>query len=114
MEIKDQVIETAKILEDKKALNIVVIELKGLTSLTDYFIIATGEVDTHLDNLSQVVLRSLKNKHLRPGNPPAKASTGWVLLDYGDFIVHLFNSGLRSYYNLERIWGEGKIVWSSS
>lgn len=114
MDIEKYVIDAAKFLEEKKAKDIIVLDIRGLTHITDYFIIASGEVQIHLESLTGNIIQHLKKVTFSPRNPRPKAQIGWILLDYGDFVVHLFDEKIREFYNLERIWGKGKIIWQES
>ena len=101
----------AQIIYDKKGSNILAVEVKGLSSLTDYLIIAEGNVDRHVSSMASTIIKELK----KAGGPPLLHSEGlrtgdWVVLDYGDVTVHLFQPNLRERYSLERLWAESKLV----
>ncbi|MBN1897138.1 MAG: ribosome silencing factor [Spirochaetes bacterium] len=107
----DLVKEIVGKLEEKKAENIVVLDLKRLTTLTDYFIIATGTSFPHLKALAREIVNQAKEKHsLVPLNPLPEGDDSWVLVDYQDCIVHLFLEESRQFYNLEELWFESKKV----
>ncbi len=108
---KNIVLEVASFLDDKKAENVTVIDLRGLTTIADYFIIANAEVQTQIDSLRDNLEAFLRKKGFKKRNSAGEQHTGWVLLDYEDYVVHLFTKDLRGFYNLERIWGEGTLVW---
>jgi ribosome-associated protein len=97
-------------LEDKKGEDILVLGIAELAPLADYFVICSGTSDRMLDALVDAVQRDVKTKHkIRPrveGSP----GDGWVLVDYGDVIVHLFSPERRDFYGLEELWGQGKVV----
>ncbi len=101
------------IVEDKQAADIVLLDVKSLTSIADYFIIATIDTDRQgkaiEDDLFQK-LRIEQNIRQLSMDGVGKNSGGWVLLDYGDVIVHLFTEDARQYYNLEELWSKANVV----
>lgn len=97
------------ILDNKKAENIKVIDVSGLTSLTDVFVIATGTSTTHVRSLADEVDEQLKKESVSPRNIEGK-TTGWILLDYYGVVVHVFTRQEREYYNLEHLWADGKVL----
>lgn len=107
--IKKAVRKTVNILDERKAENIIILDLKKLTSITDYFIIATANSSTHLKTLAKDIVKTLKQEYRYiPINPISNIDTSWLLLDYHDFIVHIFIQESREYYNLEELWFEAK------
>jgi ribosome-associated protein len=96
---------------DKKGENVVLLDLRKLSSVTDYFVICSGAVDRQLEAISnnvQDVLRKeckLKARHVE-GN----GDSGWVLIDYVDVVIHIFTPTLRSYYNLEGLWASAPVL----
>lgn len=105
---KDKAVFAAKILDDKKGEDIKILEVKGLTSLGDYFVIATGSSSTHVNSLSDEVEEKMKEngvviKH-REGRD------GWILLDYGDVIVDIFDYESADFYDLERLWSDAPQI----
>ena len=97
-------------LEDKKGEDIVLIDLKGIVSFTDYFIICTGTSDRMLDALADAAVDDVRKKHRRKGRKQGFARDGWVVVDYGDVVVHLFSPDQRDFYNLEELWRDGKVL----
>jgi len=110
----DQILELSQkiqsVLDDKKARDLLVLCVKGISPLADYFIIATGTSSTHINALSDYVEKAMHQEEIpmkhREGNPQG----GWLLLDYRDIVVHIFNEEMRSYYSLERIWNDAVRV----
>jgi len=86
------------------------LELREITSLTDYFVICNGTSDRMLDSLADSVLEEINKKHKKKGRKEGLARDGWLIVDYGDVIVHMFSPDQRGYYNLEELWSEGKIL----
>jgi ribosome-associated protein len=101
----------AQALFDKKARNVIALDLREVSSLTDYFIIAEGTVDRHVRALEFAVKDCLEEQFgLRPFHEEGQRVGDWVVLDYGSFIVHLFIPELREKYALEELWKESRIV----
>lgn len=95
---------------DKKAINMVVLDLREIASFTDYFIITSGANERQVQAIADEVYERLKHD----GSPAARIegykTAEWVLLDYGDFVVHVFDEKARSFYDLERLWRESKKI----
>ncbi len=96
---------------DLKANNVVVLDLDKISDATDYFVIASGTSDTHVRAIAEHVTEELK-KHLkvRPHHVEGMQQGRWVLLDYVDFVVHVFHPVLREFYQLERLWSDAAEV----
>lgn len=99
----------AKVLDDKKAIDIKAIQITELTIVADYFVIANGTSNTHVKALANEVEYELSQAGIEPAHIEGRA-TGWILLDYSDVVVHIFLGESREYYNLERMWGDAKEV----
>jgi ribosome-associated protein len=98
-------------LEEKKGEDILLLDLTGVCSFTDLFVISSARSARTLKALSSEVLRRLKSDHLtHPVQVEGDATSGWVLLDYGGVILHLFSPELRKYYALEELWQNGKVL----
>jgi ribosome-associated protein len=95
---------------DLKANDVVVLNVKGVTDMTDCFVIASGTSDTHVRSLGEHVLEEMKKSGQRAHHVEGLQQGRWVLLDYVDFVVHLFHPTLRSFYQLERLWGDAEVV----
>jgi ribosome-associated protein len=94
------------LLFDRKARDVTVLDLKGISSATDWFVIATGTSDTHVSSLADNVIDGLKLEGSRPLNVEGARGGRWVLIDYFDFVVHVFHPAARDFYQLERLWGD--------
>ena len=96
--------------EEKKALNSVVLDLRDIASFTDYFVISSGANERQVQAISDEIVETLK----KAGSPVARVegykTAEWILLDYGDFVVHVFDEKARRFYDLERLWRESKRV----
>ena len=98
-----QLIQTS--LDDDKAIEPVTIDLAGKTSIADTMVIATGSSQRHLTTMAEHLLERLKAVGLSGLGAEGRGQSDWVLIDAGDVIVHLFKAELRSFYDLERLWG---------
>ncbi|MBM3179873.1 MAG: ribosome silencing factor [Chloroflexi bacterium] len=97
-------------LEDKKGEGIVLIDLKDIVTFTDYFIICTGTSDRMLDALANASLDEMRKKRRKKGKKEGNSRDGWVVVDYGDVVVHLFSPDQRDFYRLEELWEDGKVL----
>ena len=95
-----------KTLDSNKALDIIIIDLKGKSSIADYMIIASGTSSRHIQSLSEQVLEKLKLYGLQNCKIEGKDSNDWKLVDGIDVIVHIFNPEKRKFYELEKMWSE--------
>ncbi len=91
---------------DHKALDLVVLDVQGLSSVTDFFLVCSGRSSTHIEAIAEAIRMALKEAGVRPLHGEGVAGSGWILLDYGDVLVHVFLEDTRAYYALERLWGD--------
>jgi ribosome-associated protein len=96
----------ATAIDDKKGLGVVLLDVSGLLVITDIFVIATGTSTRHAKTLAEEVEAQLKANDRRPLRTEGFEDSTWVLLDYGDVVVHVFDEPTRDYYDLERLWGD--------
>lgn len=89
----------------KKAMDVVVLDLRKSDAFTDFFVLATGATGRQVHAIADAVETSLKADQVRPSNVEGYRRAEWVLLDYFDFVVHVFSPAARSFYGLERLWG---------
>ena len=99
-------------LADRKAVDAVVLDLRELTAAADYFVIASGTSDTHVRGMADHVMTELAPRGVRPHHVEGLSQGRWVLLDYVDFVVHVFHPELRDFYQLERLWGDAAVLVS--
>jgi len=100
----------AQICQDNKANDIVVLNLQPVTDMTDFFVVASGTSDTHVRSVAEKVIEELKKEGTSVHHVEGLQQGRWVLLDYVDFVVHLFHPTLRQFYQLERLWGDAEVV----
>jgi ribosome-associated protein len=94
--------------QDRKAADVVVLDLRPAEGFTDYFVIATGQNVRQIHAIADSVRDSLAERGVKPAHIEGGEKAGWILLDYFDFIVHIFSPETRSFYSLERLWGSAK------
>jgi ribosome-associated protein len=100
----------AQTIFDKKGTNIFVLDVRGLTSMTDYFVLAEGNVDRHVKAIGDAVIDSMESAGIEVLRIEGNHSADWMVIDFGDVFVHLFTTGVREKYGLESVWSKGKIV----
>jgi ribosome-associated protein len=97
----------AHLLSDKKGLDIVILDVRGMTSYADYFVVGSGESDRQVSAMAEHVLGNLKETEgLRPIGHEGMETGQWVLLDFGEVVAHLFFSEMRAHYDLEGLWAD--------
>ena len=106
----EQSILTAKAIKKKKGLNIKLIEIGDISSLADYMVIATGTSSTHVKAIADEVEYQLDEAGISVSHIEGYRSNSWILLDYVDVIVHIFSDEAREFYDLERLWQDGKEI----
>ena len=92
-------------LDDDKAEDIIVIDLKGKTSFADTMIIASGRSQRHVGAMADHLMQKVKQAGFPPAHAEGQGTCDWVLIDAGDVVIHLFRPEVRSFYNLEKMWG---------
>ncbi len=107
LELARRIVELA---EDKKAADIVLLELAPITSLTDYFVICSGGSERQLDAIADGIISTLRDEKIKPIGREGTPASHWVLVDYGSVIVHIFTPPEREYYGLEKHWSEAKTI----
>jgi ribosome-associated protein len=95
---------------DKKGFNILALDVRGISTLTDFFVIAEGNVDKHVIALAKEIVKKLKEKEISPSHVEGLEQGDWIVVDYMEIVVHIFKPGLREKYRLEELWHDGKIV----
>ena len=98
---------------DKKAEKLVVLNLQGLTTMSDYFVLATASSDRQAQALADAVVTALKEEGRRPLSLEGYPAAPWILVDYGDVVFHIFHDEARRFYGLERLWGDAPDATAS-
>ena len=104
----------AAVAEDHKAQDVVVLDMGAVTLLADYFVIMTGQSVRQVDTLADYIEEALAAEGARLRHREGRSRAHWVLLDYGDVVVHSFTPDERRYYDLERLWGDARVVGGPS
>lgn len=100
----------ASLMIDKKALDVKIINLNKLTTLTDYFIICTSESEPQTRAIFNHIKDELNKNNIKPWKTEGYEHLQWVIMDYINFVIHIFNKETREYYNFERLWGDAEIT----
>ena len=95
---------------EKKAIELVVLDLQGLSSVADYFLVCSARSTPQADTIADAVRGALRAEGVRPRHNEGSAESGWLLLDYADVVVHVFLEETREFYSLERLWGDAPLV----
>ena len=95
---------------DRKATDVLLLNLKGVTDMTDFFVVASGTSDTHVRAVAQHVLEEMDKEGVTAHHVEGLNQGRWVLLDFVDFVVHVFHPSLRSFYQLERLWSDAEVI----
>jgi ribosome-associated protein len=98
------------VLEDKKGENILLLDIQGLASFADFFIICNGTSDRMLDSLAKAVTENAHQQYELVTKVEGRPEDGWLLVDLGDVVVHLFSPEQREYYRLEQLWDKAKVL----
>lgn len=105
-----QVFRAGELVLARKGQDPVVLDLRGISGATDFFLVASGESDTHVRAICEHVLETLEREGVAAAGVEGLAWGRWVLIDYIDFVVHVFHPALREYYQLERLWGDAPML----
>jgi ribosome-associated protein len=97
---------SAELSLELKAHEVVVLDLRGISTATDYFVIASGTSDVQVKAIADHIVDELREEGVRPQHVEGMSGGRWVLLDYVDFVVHVFHPQARSFYQLENLWGD--------
>ncbi len=109
LDVSAEVVRAVELLFDRKALDVTLLDLRTLSSATDYFLIASGRSDTHVTAIADNLIDELKEAGIRPAGVEGLRGGRWVLVDFVDFIVHVFHPAARGFYQLERLWGDAPL-----
>ncbi|MGH7398517.1 MAG: ribosome silencing factor [Candidatus Rokuibacteriota bacterium] len=95
---------------EKKAIDLVVLDLHGLSSIADFFLVCSARSTPQAETIAEAVRGALRAEGVRPRHNEGSAESGWLLLDYADVVVHVFLEETREFYALERLWGDAPLV----
>lgn len=109
-DLTDEVGRAMDLAADRKGRDVTVLDLRGLSSATDFFLLATGTSDIHVRSIAEHIIEELKKDDVRPNHVEGLQGGRWVLIDYIDFVVHVFHPAARDFYELERLWGDAPLL----
>ena len=95
---------------DKKGIDTLLLDVRDISLLADYFILSTGEVERQIKAMSEAISQTLKNQAVLPLHVEGDATSGWMLMDYGEVVIHLLSPEMREYYHLEDLWRDARVV----
>lgn len=110
MTCKEALKIAVKALEDKKGEQLKIIDISKVSVIADYFVIASGKNVNQIRAMADEVEEKLSKEKIEPKQIEGYNTAGWILMDYRDFIIHIFNEEQRLYYDIERIWSDGKSI----
>jgi ribosome-associated protein len=114
MEARRIVERVVALAQSKKAVDVVVLDMRAVTDMTDYFVICTGTVDIHVKTIADAIVEGMKEEGERSWHLEGTGRLQWVLIDFVDVVVHVFQPETRNFYALERLWGDAKRVEAMS
>ena len=110
LDSNEQVHEIADIISDKKGSDITVLDIRPVSTIADFFVIATANSDRQAQAIIEEIEKRMKALKILPLSIDGEPGTGWVLMDYGDVLVHIFDPGTRDYYQLEELWSKAPTI----
>ena len=106
--MKDALKIALKAVDDKKALDVTVLDISRISSFANYFLVCSGDSSRQIQAIADEVEEKLRIGGLRPSHIEGYSNAEWILMDYTDMVVHIFSKKARAYYDLERLWRDGK------
>jgi len=108
--LPEDLVDAARAAYDKKATDVVALDLRKAAAFTDYFLICTGQNTRQVRAIAEAIEAGLRKSGVKPAHVEGYERSDWVLLDCFDFVVHVFTEDLRRFYNLERLWGSAERI----
>ena len=112
--VEEKILLAGKAVLEKKGLDLVIFDLRGISDIADYFLICSGASDRQLRAIADAIEDALLKIGIKMDHKEGYQESSWILLDYGDLVAHIFNEDKRQYYDLERLWGDAPKVDLSS
>lgn len=109
-DIRDFAITIADVLADTPAAHTRVLDIRGMSTLADFFVITSGENERQLRAISRQLADEISKRDIRPARIEGDPASGWILVDYSDVVVHIFDDELRKFYNLEDLWQDAPVL----
>jgi ribosome-associated protein len=107
---RELAVAIADVITETPAVDTKVIDIHELSTIADFFVICSGENERQLRAINRLVLDSLSDQHIHPAQVEGEPISGWILMDFGDVIVHIFDRDLRAFYNLEERWADAQVL----
>lgn len=104
----EEVVRAVELAKERKADNVVALDLRGISSVTDFFVIATGRSDVQVRAIAERIVEGLREKGRKPSHVEGMRGGRWALADYVDMVVHVFHPETRDFYRLEQLWGDAR------
>lgn len=108
--VRDRLREVVAAAQDRKAVDLRILHVDEVSDFTEYFLICGGTSERQVQAIAEAVQEKLRTDKIRPVGVEGFRHGSWILMDYGDFVVHIFDEEIRSYYGLERLWADGSDV----
>lgn len=109
LDVPDDLARAAELAADRKGTDLLILDLRQLSDATDFFLLVNGTSDLHVRAVAEHIIDELKRDGVRPGHIEGLRGGRWVLIDYIDFVVHVFHPAARDFYQLERLWGDAPM-----
>ena len=110
MELLEIVKKIANALDDKKAFDVKVLDITKISVLADYFVLASGDNSSQLQAMMDIVEEVMYKNGINSKRVEGSATSSWILMDYNDVVIHIFNKEEREFYNLDKVWSDGELV----
>ncbi len=110
IDTREKVLLGSTICSQKKASDIVVLDMRGVASFTDYFLICSGESDTQIRAIVDAIIGEMKKRKVKVWHVEGYEDAKWVLLDYGDIVIHIFHPEIRQFYQIEKLWADAPLL----
>ena len=110
MELLEIVKKIANALDDKKAFDVKVLDITKISVLADYFVLASGDNPSQLQAMMDIVEEVMYKNGINSKRVEGSANSSWILMDYNDVVIHIFNKEEREFYNLDKVWSDGELV----
>jgi ribosome-associated protein len=104
--LSEELARAVELAGDRKGSDMLVLDLRGISDATDFFFLVSGTSDMHVRSIAEHILEELRKEGVRPSHVEGLRTGRWVLIDYIDFVVHVFHPSAREFYQLERLWGD--------
>jgi len=109
-DVRQRLRDVVAVAQDRKAIDLKVLRLEEVSDFTDFFIVCSARSDRQVGAIADGIVRRLRDQGVRPLHVEGARAARWVLIDYGDFVIHVFDAETRAYYGLERLWADAPDV----